>query len=111
MLNEQQKKLLENKLYEIVKKHLNEWEEADKSTKRKEKTKREKENTILRQLDNPSVNKAAIAYMTYGSKTDKEKAADRSIFYKKKNHEKNDNGSEYKFTNSELNKIASALDL
>lgn len=111
MLNEQQKKLLENKLYEIAKKHLNEWESSNDSKKRDKKTKREKESTILRQLDNPSVNKAAIAYMTYGSKTQKEKDSDRSLFYKKKNHEKNDNGSEYEFTNSELNKIASALDL
>ena len=119
MLTSEQKKILEDKIYEIAKKRINEWENNKTHDGGKSKVKNKdlgkvsktKENTILHWLDDETVNNAAIAYKVAGVEngSEEEKAAVRSLHYKKKNHEKNDNGSEYKFTNAELNKIASVL--
>lgn len=119
MLTSKQKKILEDKIYEIAKKRINEWDNSKAHDGGKSKVKNKdlgkvsktKENTILHWLDDETVNNAAIAYKVAGVEngSEEEKAAVRSLHYKKKNHEKNDNGSEYKFTNAELNKIASVL--
>ena len=119
MLTSEQKKILEDKIYEIAKKRINEWENNKTHDGGKSKVKNKdlgkvsktKENTILHWLDDETVNNAAIAYKVAGVEngSEEETAAVRSLHYKKKNHEKNDNGSEYKFTNAELNKIASVL--
>ena len=119
MLTEKQKKFLEEQIFQIALKKLNEEEEnngwADKNTKQSSRRRKKdlalktKEETVYKELDDPTVNKAQIAYAIDNATTEDEKAASRSIFYKKLHRRKNDNGSPYKFSETELNKIANEL--
>lgn len=109
MLTDNQKRLLENKIYGIVKNYLNEWKNSEEA-KNERKRDKDKEDTILDWLNDDSVNQAAIAYDIYNAETEHEKAAARSIFYKKAGHKKNDNGVPYEFDETELNNIESAMD-
>lgn len=129
MLTEKQKQLLEDKIYEIAKNRIDEWKKSGKKKSGKKKSmskkggkgkvkakdlgkvSKTKKNTVLAKLDSKSVNKAEVAYQINGAENagkDK-KASIRSLFYKKLHNEKNDNGTEYDFTPSEINKIASVL--
>lgn len=118
MLTNTQKKILEDKIYEIAKKRINEWENrkgdgGKSSIKDKDLglISGTKKNTILKQIDDDTVNKAQIAYKMDGTEnaSPEEQAASRSIFYKKLHNKKNDNGVPYEFNAKELNKIASII--
>lgn len=117
MLTDKQKKILEEKIYEIVKNRINEWGEKSSGGKGKQREKdlglvsKTKKNTVLNKLDDETVNKAAVAYKTYGAEdsSDDDKAAARSLFYKKLHNKKNDNGVPYEFSPEEINDIASIL--
>lgn len=119
MLTNKQKKILEDKIYEIAKKRINEWNDSKQSDGGKSKVKDidlgkksdTNRSTVLNWLDDDTVNKAAVAYELAGvqSAGEDKKAAARSIFYKKLNNRKNDNGVEYEFNPKEINKIASIL--
>jgi hypothetical protein len=78
----------------------------DKKRKNKKKKTSSRGKTILDFLKSDGVNAAAYAYELYGSKTDAEKAADRSKFYKKMNGELNDTGVPYSFNSKELAHLA-----
>lgn len=108
MLTREQKIFLENKIYESVKKYLREWKDYEDKEDDGSVSK-EKKETILNWLNSDTVNQAEVAYRLYDAETDSEKASARSLFYKKLHGEKNDNGVPYKFTNEELNEIASIL--
>ena len=117
MLTDEQKMVLENQIYEIAKKYLTEWEDNKSSNGGKGKNKDKdlglvsgtKRNTVRRELDKDTVNKAAISYKLYNS-GEGDKDSDRSLFYKKLHQEKNTDGSsEYDFTDPEINKIASIM--
>lgn len=116
MLTIRERQKLEEAIYTIAKKYLTEGgkkkNKGKKLTRKKDiglltKTKR---NTLLTKIDNDTVNKAGIAYKLYNSHTKADKDADRSLFYKKLHNEKNDNGTTYKFSDKELNKIESIID-
>lgn len=116
MLTDKQKKQLEEEIYKLMKAELFEAKSDNKKTKkiiRKKDVGRiagTKKSTLLNQIDNNTVNKAGIAYQLYNSHSQADKDADRSLFYKKLHNEKNDNGVEYEFSDSELNKIKSIID-
>lgn len=112
MLTDIQKRLLENKIYGIVKNYLNEWKDKDEKDDEKESTKMsdERKSVILNWLKSDAVNKASIAYRLYHAESEEEKAAARSLFYKKLYNEKNDNGIPYEFDETELNTISSIMD-
>ncbi len=109
MLTKEEKKLLENKIYGIIKNYLNEWKNKEEKDDDGEISKDE-ENTILNWIDNSTVNKAAIAYDLYDAESESEEASARSLFYKKLDNKKNDNGIPYEFSETELNKISSIMD-
>lgn len=109
MITELQKRILENKIYGIIKNYLNEWEEKDVDSK-SSKISDERKSVILNWLKSDTVNKAAIAYQLFHAESEDEKAAARSLFYKKLYNEKNDNGVPYEFDEAELNTISSIMD-
>ena len=116
MLTDRQMAILENEIYEIAKRYLTEWKDNKSNSGGKNKNKEKdlglksgtKRNTVRKEIDNPTVNKAAIAYELYNS-GEGDKDADRSLFYKKLHQRDNDNGTSYDFTDAEINKIASIL--
>ena len=105
MLTNEQKTILENKIYSIAKRYFTEAKEKKSDT---EMSQQEKES-ILNWVADDSINQADVAYEIYGSEGEAEEAADRSLFYKKLHGKKNDNGVEYSFSNQELNSIKAAL--
>jgi hypothetical protein len=118
MLTDRQMMILENEIYEIAKRYLTEKKGREFKSGAKTKNKNRykdlglksgtKRNTIRKEIDDPTVNKAAIAYELYNS-GEGDKDGDRSLFYKKLHQRDNDNGSNYDFTDAEINKIASIL--
>lgn len=109
MLTREQKIMLENKIYSLIKKRLTEWKDKDEKGGDDDAMMEKKRKTVLDRLEDDSVNQAQIAYEVYGSEGPEEEAADRSKFYKKQHGRKNDNGVPYEFSNTEINKIDSAL--
>ena len=99
--------VLENEIYNIVKNYLNEREEKEEKGSEMSD---ERKSVILNWLKSDTVNKAAIAYELYHAESEDEKAAVRSLFYKKLYNEKNDNGVPYEFDENELNTISSVMD-
>ena len=75
-----------------------------------EKKKSSSEKTLMDHLNNDSVNAAHYYYKLYGAKSDAEKAAARSLGYKKAKGEKTPNKrSHYRFTPKERNKLNAML--
>ena len=107
MLTKEQKMILEDRIYKIIKKRLNEKKGGNDETETSVSGK--KEETILNWVNDDTVNQAQIAYKMYGAKSEGEKANARSLFYKKLHGEPNDNGVPYHFTEVELNTIESLL--
>lgn len=110
MLTDKQKRLLENRIYEIAKRYLTEWSDRSNDGGRSKNKQKDlglksgtKRNTVRRELDKPTVNKAAIAYNLYNS-GENDKPSDRSLLYKKL-HQRDD----HDFTDNEINKIASIM--
>lgn len=107
MLTNDQKRLLENKIYNLIKMHLTEKKTPIESKKYKDKDAMtaQKRATILKRLNDECVNDAQISYKVFKATTQTEKDTARSLFSKKR---RGANGR--KFTNRELNIIDSALD-
>lgn len=80
------------------------------SKKGGEKKKSSSEKTLMDRLNSDGVNAAHYYYKLYGAKTDAEKAAARSLGYKKSKAEKTpDKKSHYRFTPKERNKLNAML--
>lgn len=109
MLTEKQKILLENEIYKIAKNRLNEWEEASKKQGKEESQRRK---AILKWLKSDSTKHSALAYELFNvaeTASEEDKGAARSLFSKKIRNAKNDNGSIYEFTKSEVNRLWSIM--
>lgn len=85
-------------------------EEGKKKTRKKKSGKSNTKNkTVLSKLNSKAVNSADYYYRLYGAKTKKQKAAARSLGYKKAKGERNDNGDPYSFTPAELTRLGSMM--
>lgn len=85
------------------------WKNKGKK-KKGEKKKSSAEKTLMNHLNKDSVNAAHYYYKLWGAKTDAEKAAARSLGYKKAKGEKTPNKkSHYRFTSKERNKLHAML--
>jgi hypothetical protein len=81
---------------------------SGKSSSPKKKSSSEK--TLMDRLNSNGVNAAHYYYKLYGAKSDAEKAAARSLGYKKAKGEKTpDKKSNYRFTPKERNKLNAML--
>jgi hypothetical protein len=90
----------------MITKHLTESEKKDdKEDEEESKSFSAKYKSIQKLLDNDIFNHSAIIKELWGSKD----ATNRSLFRRKLNRMKNDFGSEYKFEESELDKILSIV--
>jgi hypothetical protein len=89
------------------------WKKKGKKGTKKskgEKKKSSSEKTLMDHLNNDSVNAAHYYYKLYNAKSDAEKAAARSLGYKKAKGEKTPNKrSHYRFTPKERNKLNAML--
>ena len=106
MLTKNEKIILENHLYNIAKKSLNEWEE------KKNKGYSHTKNIVLKWLNNDTTKHSQLAYTLFGvpeTANEEDKGAARSLFSKKVRNAKNDNGSTYEFTKLEINKLWSMM--
>ena len=87
------------------------WKKNGKGNKKgKSEKKSSSEKTLMAHLNNDSVNAAHYYYKLFGAKTDAEKAAARSLGYKKAKGEKTPNKKRhYRFTPKERNKLYAML--
>ena len=109
MLTESQKKLLENKIYRLIKESL--FETGDDSQQEGGENIQAKRNSVQSWLDSGQVNHAALAYELYGVRdADEEtKGTYRSLFSKKMRGE-DANGEHYDFSDKEINRLYNMKD-
>ena len=104
--------LTESIARKAVSTYINEASKKDSGKRTGEKGKEKTSSrgkTVLAKLKSPGTNAAAYFYKLFGSKTNAQKAADRSLGYKKLNGKKNSSGVPYKFTSKEINRLNSLL--
>lgn len=104
MLTENEKKLLEKHIYNIVKKAINENYSLLKEDNDKSKNTVEKRKIVLKWLNNPALNQTAIMRQLWHPSKDEEDGK-RSLFFKKLHSELNDNGIPYQFTDDEITQL------
>lgn len=125
MLNEKERKLVENHIYGLVKKAINEnmgfitekghkaksdsekqlnkvRDKVSKSDNTTDTNKRRK--VILKWLNSPSLNQTAIMRQLWHP-TAEEEDSKRSFFFKKLHGELNDNGVPYQFSDEEITQL------
>ncbi len=103
-LNENTMRLLESKIYGIVKTALREADESDKDSKEIKK----KYKAIQTALDDPKRNPTQIMAKALGFSPDDD--SERSYAFKKLHQTDNDEtGKPYSFNKDEINKIFAAL--
>ena len=112
MLNTYERKLVENHIYNIVRKVLienkNILEELDDSKEYKYEEKKEekdskdiKRKAVIKWLKDPIVDNAPIMKALWNPSSDEEDSK-RSYFYKCRDGELNDNGIPYQFSDDEI---------
>ena len=93
-----------------VKSILREKKESGKAKDKGKKKAGSTEKTLMKRLNDDSINAAHYYYKLYGAKTDAEKAAARSLGYKKAKGEKTPNKKGiYRFTSKERNRLNAML--
>ena len=107
---EEVRNLCENMAREAITQILEAKKNGGKRKKKKTTGKSSsKSKTVLDKLNSKATNSADYYYRLYGAKTKKDKAAARSLGYKKAKGERNDNGDAYHFTSSELARLSSMM--
>ena len=126
MLTQKEKKILENRIYNAIKKGLKEEAKNNRLTAKqeaefmlfeeehKEKKKAQgREQRIRKWLTDPSTNAAAIFYTLFdvdpSGEDNNEKKNARSLGYKKLYKEKMPTGGNYDYTNDEYNNLFSLM--